>query len=88
MLVIDNYQVLLFIRWRTHDEKTQWERISGIHVVGKGAIGKTRSWKVRNKIGKIKVGKFEQKIESSGWSWKVTYEVGKWFMKSESLYVW
>ena len=43
----------------------------------KGQSERTRSWKVKNVIEKIEVGKFKLKLESSGWSWKVTYEVGK-----------
>ena len=48
----------------------------GIHVVGKESCKKTRSWKVlswkvRNEIGKIKVGKFGPKLQSSRRSWKV-----------------
>ena len=42
------------------------------------------SWKVQNEIGKIEVGKFEPKLESSWRSWKVKGEVGKLGLKLES----
>ena len=49
----------------------------------KGAI-KTRSWKVRNEIGKINVGKFGPNLECSSRSWNVRAEVGKLWLKFES----
>ena len=50
---------------------------------------KSRSWKVlslkvRNEIGKIEVGKFEPKLESSWRSWEVRDEVGRLGLKLES----
>ena len=50
----------------------------GIRVVGKDSWKKTRSWKVRYEIGKIEVGKFGLRLES-------TNEIGKRLMKLESF---
>ena len=54
------------------------------------AVDRTRSWKVinwkvQNEIGKIEVGKFEPKLESSWRNLKARGEVEKCLMKLESL---
>ena len=58
----------------------------GIREVGKGSW-KVLSWKVQNEIGKIEVGKFEPKLESTTeiGSCKVTYVVGKFKLNLEIL---
>ena len=50
----------------------------------KWQLEKMRSWKVRNEIGNIEVGKFWPKLKRSRRSWKVRAEVGKLGLKSES----
>ena len=50
----------------------------------KGQLEKSRSWKVRSKIGKIEVGKFGPKLESLRRSWKIRAEVGKLGLKLKS----
>ena len=47
-------------------------------AVGKNEKLEKLSWKVRNEIGKIEVGKFGPKLES-------TTELEKWLMKVEIL---
>ena len=51
----------------------------------KGQFERTRCWKVQNEIGKIEVGKFDPKLESSWQRWKVRGEFGKLGLKWESL---
>ena len=53
-------------------------------AVGKNEKLEKLSWKVRNEIGTIEVGKFGPKLESSRRSWKVRAEVGKLGLKLEN----
>ena len=74
----------------------EWIRIRTVIIASKrdtcswkGQLERTRSWKiiswkVQNEIGKIEVGKFEPKLESSWRSWEVRDEVGRLGLKLES----
>jgi len=55
------HQILL---GKVIQKKRRTLKITGIYVVGMGSWKKTRSWKVRNEIGKNEVGKFQPKLEN------------------------